>query len=259
VVQHVLIRTPTQLTPTEKDMTHADLTPSANRGTQHVERDMIAHEDGVPRNTGTIAWTRSALRDVIYSAAGFAWSIAAFTILVTGIAVTASLLFLLVGVFAWIGFAHILHWTTFVDRKLAGWQRHERVPAVYRRSAARGFMPYLTTLSSDPQTWRDMAWLGLTSIIGFAGGLAVITTFGLATAYLSMPLWYWTVPHPQKGYGITNLGVLTVDTLGEAVITAAIGLLLIPLLLLLAHWWATSHAGLAVRMLASVDSSRSHS
>jgi hypothetical protein len=119
-------------------------------------------------------------------------------------------------------------------------------------------MPYLRTLSSDPQTWRDMAWLAVTSIIGFAGGLAVITATGLAAAYASMPLWYWTVSHPQSAYGITNLGVFTVDTLGEAVITAAIGLLLIPLVLLLARWCATTHAGLAVRMLASVHPGRSH-
>jgi hypothetical protein len=67
-----------------------------------------------------------------------------------------------------------------------------------------------------------------------------------------------TVSHPQSRYGVTNLGALTVDTLGEAVITAAFGLVLIPLLLLLARWWATTHAGLAARMLASVDPGRSH-
>jgi hypothetical protein len=197
------------------------------------------------------AWTRSALRDVVYSGAGFVWSIAAFTILVSGAAVTASLLFLVVGVFVWIGFVHVLRWTTWVDRKLPGWQRHERVPAVYRRPAARGFMPYLRTLSSDPQTWKDMAWLGVTSIIGFASGLAVITAGGLAAAYVSMPLRYWGVSHPHREYGVTNLGFFTVDTLGEALITAAIGLTLIPLVLLLARWCARTHAGLAVRMLAS--------
>jgi ammonia channel protein AmtB len=119
-------------------------------------------------------------------------------------------------------------------------------------------MPYLRTVSSDPQTWRDMAWLGVTSILGFAGGLAVITASSLAAAYVSMPLWYRTVSHPQSQYGVTNLGVITVDTLGEAVITAAVGLVLVPLVLLLARWCATTHARLAVRMLASVDPGRSH-
>jgi hypothetical protein len=183
----------------------------------------------------------------------FAWSIAGFTILVTSAAVTGSLLFLVVGVFVWIGFVHVLRWTTWVDRKLATWQRHERVPAAYRRPAARGFMAYLRTLTLDPQTWKDMAWLGVNSILGFAGGLAVITAGGLAALYVSMPLWYWAVSHPKGEYGITNFGFFTVDTLGEAGITAAIGLLLIPVVLLLARWWSATHVALAVRMLAASD------
>ena len=233
-------------------MTQVDLTPIADGAPHLVDRETMRHGVAAePRHRGIRAWTRSALRDVVYCGAGFAWSIAAFTILVTGAAVTASLLFLVVGVFVWIGFAHVLRWTTWVDRKLAGWQRHERVLAVYRRPATRGFMPYLRTLSSDPQTWKDMAWLGMTSIVGFASGLAVITAAGLTAAYVSMPLWYWAVSHPHREYGVTNLGFFTVDTLGEAVITAAIGLVLIPLVLLLARWCAATHAGLAVRLLAS--------
>jgi hypothetical protein len=87
-------------------MTHIDLTPIAETVPQHVDRVTMPHGDGEPRNTRFSAWTRSALRDMVYCGAVFAWSIAAFTILVAGIAATASLLFLLVGVFAWIGFAH---------------------------------------------------------------------------------------------------------------------------------------------------------
>jgi hypothetical protein len=94
-----------------------------------------------------------------------------------------------------------------------------------------------------------MAWLGVTSIVGFAGGLAVITAAGLAASYLSMPLWYWAVSHPHTQYGVTNLGFFTVDTLGEASITAIIGLLLIPVVLQLARWFAATHVGIAVRML----------
>ena len=68
--------------------------------------------------------------------------------------------------------------TTWVDRRLAGWQRHERVGGVYRRPDARGFAPLLKTVSSDPQTWKDLGWLGLTSIVGFTLGLAAITGCG---------------------------------------------------------------------------------
>jgi len=41
--------------------------------------------------------------------------------------VTVSLLVLVVGVFVWIGFAYIVRWTTWVDRRLAGWQRNGAV------------------------------------------------------------------------------------------------------------------------------------
>ena len=74
-------------------------------------------------------WTAQSLRDVAYCAAVFGWSIAGFTILVTGLAVTASLLVFVVGVLVWIGFVYVARATTWVDRTLAGWQRHERLPA----------------------------------------------------------------------------------------------------------------------------------
>src|SRR3954447_9138703 len=158
-----------------------------------TDRETVLRSIGGERWRDRIrVWMGSALRDLGYCGAVLAWGIAGFTILVTGVAVTASLLFLIVGVFVWIGFVHVLRWTTWVDRRLAGWERHQRVPASYRRPTDRGFIPYLRTLSSDPQTWKDMAWLGVTSILGFAGGLAVVTATCLAATYISMPLWYWS-------------------------------------------------------------------
>jgi hypothetical protein len=233
-------------------MTHTRTQPTSRRLLDATtDHQTVPRSAAAERRRGRIStWTRSALRDLVYCGAVLAWSIAAFTILVTGAAVTASLLFLVVGVFVWICFVHVLRWTTWIDRTLAGWQRHERVPAAYRRPTDRGFIPYLRTLSSDPQTWKNMAWLGVTSIIGFAGGLAVITAAGLAATYVSMPLWYRAASHPHQEYGVTNLGFRAVDTLGEAGIAAAIGLLLIPVVLLLARWFAATHAGLAIRMLA---------
>jgi hypothetical protein len=47
------------------------------------------------------------------------WSVVGFTILVTGVSVTASLLFLVIGVLVGIGCAYVVRWTTWVDRRLA--------------------------------------------------------------------------------------------------------------------------------------------
>ncbi|MGE5747080.1 MAG: hypothetical protein ACM33U_07460 [Solirubrobacterales bacterium] len=46
-----------------------------------------------------VAWTTEALRDLVYAAAVFLWSIVAFTVLVTGVSVTVSLIVFIVGVF----------------------------------------------------------------------------------------------------------------------------------------------------------------
>ena len=97
---------------------------------------------------GELVWTTSALRDLVYAGAVFVWSIVAFNVLVIGVSLTASLLVLIVGVFVWVGFAYIVRWTTWVDRRLAGWQRHERIRVVYRRPDTRGFAPLLKAVSS---------------------------------------------------------------------------------------------------------------
>ena len=201
------------------------------------------------RIRGLQTWTIAALRDLVYAGAVFVWSIAAFTILVTGASVTVSLLVLIIGVFVWIGFAYVVRWTTWVDRRLAGWQRHEPIRAVYRRPPARGFVPLLKTITTDPQTWKDMAWLALTSIAGFTLGLVAITAAGIVLVYLTMPIWYWAISDPHALNGLTNLGIVTVDALGEALALAAIGLALTPLALLLARGCARTHAALAARVL----------
>jgi hypothetical protein len=203
------------------------------------------------------AWLTSALRDLVYSGAVFAWSIAAFTILVTGIAVTASLLIFVIGAFVWVGFAYAMRWTTWVDRRLAGWQRNAPVRATYRRSPAGGFGPLLKRVTADPQTWKDLAWLGLTSVVGFTLGLVAITAAGVAIAYLSMPLWYWAIADPHGQEGLTRLGPIIVDTLGEALAATGVGLVFTPPALLLVRGCAGTHARLAASILGSPAAARS--
>ena len=63
-------------------------------------------------------------------------------------------------------------------------------------------------------------------------------------------MWYWAVSDAHDQYGLTNFGLATVDTFGEAVALAAVGLVLAPLALLLARGCAAMHAGLAARVLS---------
>ena len=196
------------------------------------------------------AWTRSALRDLAYCGAVCVWSVAAFAILVSGVSVTAPLLILVIGVIVWIGFVYVMRWATFVDRGLAGWRRRERVRGLYHRPPAPGVLPLLRALSSDPQTWKDLGWLAVAPVAGFSCGLAVVTAAGMAFAFVTMPAWYWAVSDPQHEYGVTNLGLFTVDTIREALAASAIGLAMIPMVLLVASIMASLYSRLAVHVLA---------
>lgn len=203
----------------------------------------------VTRPAPVRAWVAGGLRDVGYAAATLAWSVVGFTLCVTGISVTAALLVLVIGLPVWLGFAHAARWTTWVDRRLAQWHLGIRIPAAYRRPAARGFGPAVRAVTRDPQTWRDLAWLALASVEGFVLSLVALVPVAAGLAWVSLPAWYWAISDPRAHGGLTNLGVVVVDTPAEALTVSAAALVLVPAALLLARACARAHAGLAVRLL----------
>jgi signal transduction histidine kinase len=195
-------------------------------------------------------------RDFGYLLAVFCMSIVAFVVWVTGLSLTISLLILIVGAFVWLGTAYVFRWTAGVDRLLAGWLRREPIAGVYRVPVAGGVLARLSTVTKDPQTWKDLGWLVLNSILGFAASLAALTATAVVIGYITMPLWWWAIEDPSKQYGTLNLGIYTVTSTGWAFATTALGLLLAPLALLLNRGVASGHAALAARILGPSDSQR---
>lgn len=206
---------------------------------------------GVGLRDRLLDWAVGGCRDVLYAAAVMAWGVVDFTLLVTGVSVSASLLVLVVGGLVWLGFARLVRWSTQVDRALAGWQRGVHPDAATRRTSSPGVVAQVRTISTDPQTWRDLLWLALTSVLGFALGVAVLVAVGLAVMAVSLPAWYWAVPDPHAHLGITRLGPVTIDTAVEAFEAAGLGVVVTPVALLLARAGASAHARLAVRLLAA--------
>jgi signal transduction histidine kinase len=195
-------------------------------------------------------------RDLGYLAAMLASSVVAFCVWVTCLTLTVSLLIFVVGAFVWLGSAYAFRWTTWIDRRLAGWIRAEPIAAVYRRPQDRGVLELLRCVTTDPQTWKDLGWLVLHSVLGFALALGALVATGVVLADILMPLWWWAIPNPGEQYGMTNLGIYTVESTGTAFITTGIGLLLAPLVLLLNRGVTLLHSGLAARILAPSESQR---
>jgi len=198
----------------------------------------------------------TAGRDFVYLLCMFCMSVIAFVVWVTGFTVTVSLLVLIVGVFVWLATAYLFRGTTTLDRHLAGWLRREPIAGVYRVPPRPGVLPRLRSVTTDPQTWKDFAWLVLNSIVGFAISVAALTATAIVIGYIAMPLWWWAIPDPHTQYGTLNLGIYTVTSTGWAFVTTAIGLALLPLLVLLNHGLASGHAAVAARVLGPSERQR---
>lgn len=190
-----------------------------------------------------------AARDFAYILAMLPLCILEFVVLTVGVSLTVSTLVLIVGFLVWLATVYAFRLVVDLDRRLVGWYRGASVAGVYRAPAEPGRMARLRTVTLDPQTGRDAGWLAFNSIVGFVIATVAITATALAIGYILMPLWWWAIPHPHTQYVTLNLGIYTVTSVGWALVTTGIGLMLLPVALMLNRAAATGHAELAVRFL----------
>jgi signal transduction histidine kinase len=195
-------------------------------------------------------------QDFIYMLGVLCTSIIGFVVWVTGLSLTLSLLVLIVGLLVWLGTTYVFRWTVTLDRLLAGWQRGQRIPGVYRAPDTDGVLARLRTVTKDPQTWKDFGWLVLNSIAGFTIAVVSLSVTALVLGYIFMPLWWWAIPHPHTQYATLNLGIYTVTSTGWAFVTTALGLALAPLVVLLNRGLARGHAAAAALILGPSERQR---
>ncbi|MGE0067406.1 MAG: sensor histidine kinase [Solirubrobacterales bacterium] len=194
--------------------------------------------------------------DLAYLGAILATSVLAFCVWVTALSLTLSLLVFVVGAFVWLGSVYVFRWTTWLDRKLAGWSRTEPIAAVYRQPRAAGVIEQLRCLTTDPQTWKELGWLVLNSVLGFTAAIVGLTAFVVALALIFTPAYWWAIPDPGQQYGTLNMGLYTVDGTGLAFVNTAIGLLALPLALWLNRGLVAGHSALAARILGPTEAQR---
>jgi len=116
--------------------------PSAAAVAGPVDTAIQSNSRGREAARGRIrAWVRAAVRGLLYDGAVFVWSIAAFTIVVTGVSVTSSLLVLVIAVFVWVAFVYVARWTTWVDRDRLHIDAAPVLGHLQSRGAARAHQP----------------------------------------------------------------------------------------------------------------------
>ena len=181
--------------------------------------------------------------DTAYLTIGLATSVLAFAVWVTAVTVTLSLAVFVIGLPVMIGAAFVMRWTAELDRQNAALVFGRPVGARYRDHRRASFLGRQKATVSDPQVWRDLAWLITHSVVGFAFGVIAVTLIGTVAALATLPAWYWALP---DGF---EMGLWDADTLPLAVATAFLAVPLAWVTAWVLRGLARFHASLAVELL----------
>lgn len=188
------------------------------------------------------AWIRRLGRDALYLTIALATSIVAMAVWVAGISVSLSLAVFIVGLPVVLLTAIAFRWTAELDRRNAALVFGGPVRARYRDHGG-SLLDRLSRTMRDPQTWRDLLWLVLHSLVGFAFGVIAVSLVATTIGTALLPLWYWSIPDGVQ-FGLWN-----VDALWIAVLTAVLALPLAVLTAALLRVMAAGHARLALLLL----------
>jgi hypothetical protein len=189
---------------------------------------------------------RSA-REAGYLTAGLLTSIVALTVWVTAVTLSLSLALFIIGLPVMLASAVAFRWTAELDRRNVSLLMGRRVRGRYRPHRSRTLLGRLAATWSDPQCWRDLGWLIVHSIVGFAFGVValslIVSVLGLAT----LPIWYWAIPD-----GGVRFGLWTAHTLPLAIASAFLAIPLAAVTLGVVRFLAWSEALLATSLLGPV-------
>ena len=182
-------------------------------------------------------------RDLGYVFVTLATSILSFTVLVTGLSIAVSFAILIVGIPVVVAVAYVNRGVTTLQRRLSGWQRGERIAGIYKKPTEPGFIPRIMAVLTDPQTWRDMAWLTFDALIGFIFAIVAVVLWGVVVGSLFLPAWWWSMPADAQYLGFV------LDNTVESLIGMGIGILLLPLAIALTRLLTVSHSHVAAGLL----------
>jgi signal transduction histidine kinase len=182
--------------------------------------------------------------DALYLLLGLASSIVAFTVWITGVTLSLTLGLLIIGFPIVIATFWCFRILADLERKRAALVFGTPLTSAYRPAPADGrFASRLRAAAHDPQRWKDVAYLALHGVLGFIWGTIWLVLVGFALGSISLPVWWWAMPDSAQ-YLWFNI-----DTWEESVGAAALGVALLPVVLLLQRPLAISQAYIARALL----------
>ena len=187
-------------------------------------------------------WLRAG-RDAAYLGLGALTGTLAFGVWIAGVTASITFALLIVGLPVVIGTFAVFRWLADLERRRAALVLGTPIASVYRARDGRLGQRLLASLT-DPQSWKDLAYLGIFGVLGFSWGTIWASAWGFVLGSLTLPAWWWAMPDDA------NYLWFTLDNTTESLVTPVVGLAAIPLALLLQRALAVSQATIARWLLA---------
>lgn len=193
---------------------------------------------------------RSGL-DLAYLSIGGLTAVLAFCVWVTAVSVTLSLVVFIIGLPVYLLSVIAFRWTAELDRRNAALLLGRPLRGVYRDHRGESFLARLAGTTRDAQTWKDLAWLVVHSVLGFTFAVIAVSAVASVVAFLAMPLWYWSIPE-----GV-DWGLWNIDNLPLALLATVLSIPLAGLTVLINRWMAKAELWLAEALLDGGDGAAS--
>jgi signal transduction histidine kinase len=202
----------------------------------------MALSAAVPSAAADSRWLRAA-RDAAYLGLGALTGTLAFGVWIAGVTASVTFALLIVGLPVVIATFAVFRRLADLERRRAALVLGAPIPSVYRGRDG-GLGQRLLASLTDPQSWKDLAYLGVFGVLGFTWGTLWASAWGFVLGSLTIPAWWWAMPD-DASYLWFEL-----DRTTETLIAPAAGLIALPVALLLQRSLAVSQAAFARWLLA---------
>jgi signal transduction histidine kinase len=181
--------------------------------------------------------------DLAYLSIGGLTAVIAFCVWVTAASVVLSLIVFIIGLPLYLLSVIAFRWTAELDRRNAALLLGRPLRATYKDHRGESFVARLSSTSRDKQTWKDLAWLVVHSVLGFTFAVIAVSLVASVIAFLTMPLWFWSIPE-----GV-DWGLWNIDNLPLALLATVLAFPLAALTVFINRWMARGELWLAERLL----------
>lgn len=175
-------------------------------------------------------------RELLYLLLGLPAGIAAFTVFVTGVSTGLGLLVTFVGIPILVATAYADRVLAWVERQRAELVLGEPIAQAYRLPGRPGVLPLLRALVTDPQTYKDAAWMVIVFVVGVASAVIAIVVWSTAFAAVTLPFYAWAISAEAVSIDLGGSEWTAKDWEGNRWWVVALGTLAGCLLVVAAAW-----------------------